>query len=98
MDISTLVSNELIKLECMYNECENKLQNLPKGSITQKPINGKNYFYLNYRDGKKVRSKYLGNEESYILNLKEKIRERQELEKQLKDVQKEIKLARKIVR
>lgn len=38
---------------------EREVARLPKGSIRTKRINGHNYYYLQYRDGSHVRSKYV---------------------------------------
>ena len=37
---------------------ERELNSLPKGSIRTRKINSHKYYYLNYRDGDKVRSDY----------------------------------------
>ena len=37
-----------------------KLLNMPKGHVNVLYRNGKGYYYLTYRDGKKIRNDYLG--------------------------------------
>ena len=39
---------------------ELKIRNLPKGSIKERRISGRRYYYLQFRQGKKVIQKYLG--------------------------------------
>ena len=41
-----------------------KLENLPKGSIVKKNISGKDYMYLQWREGGKVKCQYLTDEEA----------------------------------
>lgn len=43
----------------MFNEYNSRLEVLPEGTITEKRVNGKIYYYLKYRDGKKIISKYV---------------------------------------
>lgn len=38
---------------------KDEIDSLPKGSLQKKQINGKEYFYLQYRSGDTVKSKYI---------------------------------------
>ena len=53
---------------------DKKLSSLPHGSVKERKISGKNYYYLQYREGKKVRQQYLGKSkpEALIKQLQEK--------------------------
>ena len=51
--------------------------------MQKKNINGKDYWYLQYRDGDKVKSKYIKNDD--IEQMKEKIAKRKENVKALKE-------------
>lgn len=42
---------------------EKELDNLPRGSIRTRIIGGHEYYYLQFRDGPKVRSKYIKRED-----------------------------------
>ncbi len=42
------------------NKIEKKLSLLPKGSVKERKISGRKYYYLQYRVGKKIIQKYLG--------------------------------------
>ena len=76
--------------EEIKKETISRLACLPKGSIKKKIINGKNYYYFQYRDGNKIIQNYLGKKipEEIIENLKE----RKLLERELKNVEKALKL------
>lgn len=57
-----------------YDRCERikqvyleKLRDLPIGSLSRKIIKGRPYFYLQYRDGKKVVSQYVPKEDVEVL-------------------------------
>ena len=59
-----------------------ELENLPKGYISKKIIHGKTYFYLQYKDGNKLISKYIkGND---LEALKALLKRREELIELLK--------------
>lgn len=42
------------------DKIERKLLLLPKGSVKERKISGRKYYYIQYRAGKKVMQKYLG--------------------------------------
>ena len=92
--VSSLISKESIRNQNMIVEYEKELKNLPKGSIKSKTIGKNVYFYLYYRDGKKIISKYLGKDEESITKIKELLIKRNHIEsmlKRLKQEQQEIK-------
>lgn len=62
---------------------ERELNSLPKGSIRTRKINNHEYYYLNYREGDKVRSDYLRADE--IETMRAKINRRLELVAALKE-------------
>ena len=53
---------------------EKRLLSLPQGSVKERILSGKKYYYLQYRKGKKVIQKYLGKikPEKLIKQLKER--------------------------
>ena len=81
------------RLEQMYLR---DLEKLPKGSIQVKKLNGKEYYYLMYRDGNSVKSNYIQGNDIDII--KEKILERRQIEKLLKQIKLDIKSMRKVVK
>lgn len=71
-----------------------ELETLPKGKITPKIVNGKTYYYLYYRDGKKVVSKYIGKDEESLTAVREQLTRRSQIEgiiKKLKEEKSQIK-------
>ena len=75
------------------NSKPKKEENEIRLSIKTKIIGNKSYFYLNYRDGKKVISKYIGKEENASF-VKEQLERRHHIElmiKKLKQEQRQIK-------
>ena len=55
---------------------EEEIASLPKGSIQIKHINGREYHYLQFREGKKIVSRYVADAE--VDALRESIRRRRE--------------------
>ena len=87
--IGSLLNRENIRNQNMILEYENELSNLPKGSIKAKKVGNKIYYYLYFRDGKKVISKYIGKDEQSIIIIKEKLERRIQIENILNKLKEE---------
>lgn len=61
-----------------------RLKELPRGSILKRRIGRHDYFYLKVRDGRRVRSQYLGKKRP--VDLEKQIDERRLVKKQLGEV------------
>lgn len=71
--ILSTVLQEKQRIDYMLARYQETLSELPKGTISEKLINGNTYYYLKFRDGKKVISKffklhYLPLDMDYFLN------------------------------
>ena len=75
--------DELMKLE-------ERLAELPKGSVCRKVIYDKERFYLQWREGTKTRSKYLNPDE--VEATRAAVEERRAIEKQIKSIKAQIKV------
>ena len=75
-----------------------KLTQYPRGSLMTKTVNGKNYYYLHYRDGKKTKSDYIGNDEKAAEDIKKSIAERNRAQFVLRRLKKEYKEICRIVK
>ncbi len=71
-------------------EIEKKLRSLPSGSIKERIIAGRKYYYVQRRKNEKVVHEYLGKERPD--NLLKKIRERKALQVELKKVNEALKV------
>ena len=72
---------------------EKRLLNLPIGSIKEREISGKRYYYLQFRKDKKVIQKYLGkNKPEAIIR---QIRERNVFKRELKKVNEALKIVKR---
>lgn len=97
MTIATqIIEQELERNGRMVKEYESELLKLPKGKLTIKKINAHSYYYLKYRDGDKIVTKYVGNENYDLSDLKEKLDKRKHIEEMLKQLKAERKELEKI--
>lgn len=86
--IKGILEDELERTKRMLNTYVEKYNTFRKGSLFIRSIGGNQYCYLNYREGKKVISEYigpLGCKEAE--KLKEQIEERKRIKKLIKDMQ-----------
>lgn len=72
---------------------QKRLAKLPKGSIKKRNISGQMYYYIQIRDGKKVKHEYLGKEKP--IKLIKQIKERKALKSELKKVNEALRLLRR---
>jgi hypothetical protein len=70
-----------------------RLSVLPRGSIKERLIAGKKYYYLQYRKAERIVHKYLGREKPEDLN--KQIKERGMLKEELKKVNEALKIIRR---
>lgn len=60
MIIKSVLKEELANSCRMKRRYEQDLAKLPKGSLVRRKIKGREYYYLVYREGVKVKSDYMG--------------------------------------
>jgi hypothetical protein len=82
--LSEILQEEYDRLLSTIASYEKLADELPKGSIIAKRINGSEYPYLQWRAGNKVKSKYLRQDE--LLPLQELIERRKQYEQNLRDM------------
>lgn len=87
--IEALLSKEEKRNENMIIEYSRELEALPKGSVKPKKVNGKTYYYLIFRKGKKVITKYIGKNEELLIPVKEQLERRKQVEEILKKLKEE---------
>jgi len=72
---------------------EGKLANLPRGSVKERMISGKKYFYLQNRVGEKIVHRYLGRKQPE--EILRQLQERNKLKSELKKVKEALKLLKR---
>ncbi len=93
--ILTTITKEKVRIEYMLSKYREEYAFLPKGAISEKKVGEKIYYYLKYRDGKKVISRYIN--KSCIDEIKEKIEKRKHIEAMIKSLQEELAIADRIL-
>lgn len=82
--LDDVLKEELERLNRIESVYLNELKRLPKGNIIFKNIKGRQYPYLQYRAGDKVKSKYI--KKFQLDGLKQDLIKRKELEQAIKRV------------
>lgn len=78
--LEKVILQEEKRNEIMMQKYKKELELLPRGKIMKKTINNKYYYYLCFRDGKKVISKYLGKNDDNIKRVYEGLIRRNQIE------------------
>lgn len=91
MIIDTILK-EKTRIEYMLERYRKIIDELPKGSLYESNKNGQKYYYLKYREGKKVITKYLGKEVGDVPLLIEK---RKHIKVMINSLENELKIANK---
>ena len=86
------IQKEKTRIEYMLKRYRKIIEELPKGSLSVSNKNGQKYYYLKYRDGKKVVSKYLGKDAG---DMPELIEKRKHTEVMIKSLEDELRIAEK---
>lgn len=89
------VMQERQRIENMLATYEAELSLLPRGTISEKNSGGKTYYYLKYRDGKKVVSKYIRRQD--VDDMREQIKKRKHIEAMICSLQDEKDIADKVL-
>lgn len=93
--IISTVQQEKRRIDYMLSKYQEAISALPKGSLSAKQVNGNIYYYLKYRDGKKIISKYIVKED--VDSLRQQIDKRRHIEIMIKSLLEEQRLAAKIL-
>lgn len=93
--ILTTIVQEKERIEYMLMKYREEYDRLPKGSISEKKAGDKTYYYLKYRDGKKVVSQYIS--KSQIDEIRAQIEKRKHIEAMIKSLQGELAIANKVL-
>jgi hypothetical protein len=93
--IEEVLLEEYGRSERVSSALEAELASLPHGSLRERVVDGRTYYYLQYRDGKHVRSDYVKREDAkrvrglvarrkeVVAALKEQERSRKQIERAL---------------
>lgn len=93
--LSEMLQEEYDRINDSLDSLIKNINALPKGSIVMKKINNKEQPYLQWREGDKVKSKYIKSEE--LNQIQNEVARRKEFEHNLKSIKKRKKGLEKVV-
>ena len=91
--ILTTILQEKERIDRMLKKCQEELEKLPKGTISEKKAGQSAYFYLKYRDGKKVISQYIPKKD--VEDIRKQVERRRHIETMMRSLQEERAIAEK---
>ena len=92
MILSTILQ-ERERIDRMLAKYQEELETLPKGTISEKKAGQSTYFYLKYREGKRVISKYVPQKD--VETVREQVEKRRHIETMIRSLQEERAIAEK---
>ena len=93
--LAQIVAEEKSRIEKMILDYEKALLSLPKGVLVSKTVKNNLYYYLQYREGKKTVSVYVGKDSDKVAEMQAQIERRKQIETILKTLREEYTLAQK---
>ena len=92
MILSTILQ-EKERIDRMLAKYQEELEMLPNGTISEKKVKQSTYFYLKYREGKKVISRYIPQKD--VDAVREQVEKRRHIETMIRSLQEERAIAEK---
>ena len=87
------ILQEKERIDRMLTKYQEELETLPKGTISEKKVRQSTYFYLKYREGKKVISRYIPQKD--VEAVREQVEKRRHIETMIRSLQEERAIAEK---
>ena len=81
------------RIDRMLAKYQEELEMLPKGTISEKKVKQSTYFYLKYREGKKVISRYIPQKD--VEAVREQVEKRRHIETMIRSLREECAIAEK---
>ena len=91
--ILSTILQEKERIDRMLVKYQEEFGVLPKGTVSEKKVKQYTYFYLKYREGKKVISRYIPQKD--VEAIREQIEKRRHIETMIRSLQEERAIAEK---
>ena len=91
--ILSTILQEKERIDRMLAKYQEELEMLPKGTLSEKKVKQSTYFYLKYREGKKVISRYIPQKD--VDAVREQVEKRRHIETMIRSLQEERAIAEK---
>lgn len=97
--VKGVLQEELERSLSLKEKYEKKLNQYPQGYLLERKMGGKVYHYLSYREGDRIRQKYLGVlSPEEMKKYKERIKDKKALRQQLVEVKANIKYLERLLK
>lgn len=97
MLIKSIIYEEQKRNAEMIETYRSELKNLKKGNLSIKKVGNNEYYYLKYRNDKKIITDYIGKDKEKIAQIEEQIKRRKHYKNMLSALIKEQKIISKIL-
>ena len=81
------ILQEKERIDRMLKKYQEELEKLPKGTLSEKKAGQSTYFYLKYRNGKKVISRYIPKKD--VEDVRKQVEKRRHIETMIRSLQEE---------
>lgn len=95
--IINLISDEAKRIRVLKESYAQQLSLLPKGTLRTRRRGNHEYYYLSFRDGEKIITDYVGKDEKRINELKQSLEKRKHVEDILRQLDRELSVAKRIL-
>lgn len=89
--ILSTIMQEKERIDRMLAKYQQEVILLPKGTLSEKKVKQSTYYYLKYRDGKKVISRYIPQKD--VETVREQVEKRKHMETMIRSLQEERSIA-----
>ena len=97
--IKGVLREELDRSLSLKEKYEKKLDDYPQGYLLERKMGGKVYHYLSYREGERIRQKYLGPlSPEEVKKYKDRIKDKKALKQQLAEVKSNVKYLERLLK
>ena len=84
--LADIIMQEKQRIILMITDYEQQLETLPRGVLSEKKVKNNSYNYLQYREGKKVLSCYIGKNEVKLNEIRSLLERRKHIEMMLQSL------------
>jgi hypothetical protein len=97
--IKGMLKEELERSYALEKKYEKKLKGYPPGYLLKRRLRDKLYYYLSFREGDRIRQKYLGSlSPEEVKGYKDRIKDKNYLKKQLQEAKQNIQYLKRLLK
>lgn len=97
--VESILQDEFKRVKHLQKKYEEKISELPLGYLLERGLQGKKVYYLSYREGDRIRQKYLGKlSVEEIKQYQDQMKLKKQLRQQLKETKQNIRYLEKLLR